>query len=85
MLQRRLIRVLVPYSRTTGASAHAQKVVSPGPASINDLRAAQVAARRHSETAMPPLAQFLVWIVMDLVGGSLAALIITREHKEGST
>jgi uncharacterized membrane protein YeaQ/YmgE (transglycosylase-associated protein family) len=30
---------------------------------------------------MPPLAQFIVWIVMGLVGGSLAGLVITRERK----
>jgi uncharacterized membrane protein YeaQ/YmgE (transglycosylase-associated protein family) len=30
---------------------------------------------------MPSLAQFTVWIVMGLVGGSLAGLVITRERK----
>ena len=30
---------------------------------------------------MPSLAQLIVWIVMGLVGGSLAGLIITRECK----
>ena len=30
---------------------------------------------------MPSLAQFIVWIVMGLVGGSLAGLVITRERK----
>ena len=30
---------------------------------------------------MPALAQLIVWIVMGLVGGSLAGLIITRERK----
>ncbi len=30
---------------------------------------------------MPSLAQFITWIVMDLLGGSLAGLIITRERK----
>ena len=29
---------------------------------------------------MPSLAQFIVWIVMGLLGGSLAGLIITRER-----
>src|SRR5215831_18625861 len=33
------------------------------------------------EIAMPSLAQLIVWIVMGLVGGSLAGLIITRERK----
>ena len=30
---------------------------------------------------MPVLAQFITWIVMGLLGGSLAGLIITRERK----
>ena len=30
---------------------------------------------------MPSLAQFITWIVMGLLGGSLAGLIITRERK----
>ena len=30
---------------------------------------------------MPSLVQFIVWIVMGLVGGSLAGLVITRERK----
>ena len=30
---------------------------------------------------MPSLAQLIVWIVMGLVGGSLAGLIITRDRK----
>jgi uncharacterized membrane protein YeaQ/YmgE (transglycosylase-associated protein family) len=30
---------------------------------------------------VPSLAQLIVWIVMGLVGGSLAGLIITRERK----
>jgi uncharacterized membrane protein YeaQ/YmgE (transglycosylase-associated protein family) len=30
---------------------------------------------------MPSLAQFIVWIVMGLLGGSLAGLIMTRERK----
>jgi uncharacterized membrane protein YeaQ/YmgE (transglycosylase-associated protein family) len=30
---------------------------------------------------MPSLAEFTVWIVMGLVGGSLAGLVITRERK----
>jgi uncharacterized membrane protein YeaQ/YmgE (transglycosylase-associated protein family) len=30
---------------------------------------------------MPSLAQLIVWIVMGLVGGSLAGLIIARERK----
>ena len=30
---------------------------------------------------MPSLAQVIVWIIMGLVGGSLAGLIITRERK----
>jgi uncharacterized membrane protein YeaQ/YmgE (transglycosylase-associated protein family) len=30
---------------------------------------------------MPSLAQLTVWIVMGLVGGSLAGLLITRERK----
>ena len=30
---------------------------------------------------MPSLAQLIIWIVMGLVGGSLAGLIITRERK----
>ena len=30
---------------------------------------------------MPSLAEFTVWIVMGLVGGSLAELVITRERK----
>jgi uncharacterized membrane protein YeaQ/YmgE (transglycosylase-associated protein family) len=34
-----------------------------------------------SKTAMPTFAEFIVWIVMGLVGGSLAGLIITRERK----
>jgi hypothetical protein len=29
---------------------------------------------------MPTLAQFITWIVMGLLGGSLAGLIITRER-----
>jgi uncharacterized membrane protein YeaQ/YmgE (transglycosylase-associated protein family) len=33
------------------------------------------------EIAMPSLAQLIVWIVMGLVGGSLAGPIITRERK----
>jgi uncharacterized membrane protein YeaQ/YmgE (transglycosylase-associated protein family) len=33
------------------------------------------------EIAMPSLAQLIVWIVIGLVGGSLAGLIITRERK----
>ena len=30
---------------------------------------------------MPSLAQFITWIVMGLLGGSLAGLIVTRERK----
>ena len=30
---------------------------------------------------MPSLAQFITWIVMGLLGGTLAGLIITRERK----
>jgi uncharacterized membrane protein YeaQ/YmgE (transglycosylase-associated protein family) len=30
---------------------------------------------------MPSLAQFIVWIVMGLMGGSLAGFLITRERK----
>ena len=30
---------------------------------------------------MPSLAQFITWIVMGLLGGSLVGLVITREHK----
>jgi uncharacterized membrane protein YeaQ/YmgE (transglycosylase-associated protein family) len=30
---------------------------------------------------MPSLAQFIVWIVMGLLGGSLAGLLVTRERK----
>jgi uncharacterized membrane protein YeaQ/YmgE (transglycosylase-associated protein family) len=30
---------------------------------------------------MPSVAQFIVWIVMGLLGGSLAGLIMTRERK----
>jgi uncharacterized membrane protein YeaQ/YmgE (transglycosylase-associated protein family) len=30
---------------------------------------------------MPTLAEFIVWIVMGLLGGSLAGLVITRERK----
>jgi uncharacterized membrane protein YeaQ/YmgE (transglycosylase-associated protein family) len=30
---------------------------------------------------MPSLAEFTVWIVMGLIGGSLAGLVITRERK----
>ena len=30
---------------------------------------------------MPSLAQFITWIAMGLLGGSLAGLIITRERK----
>ena len=30
---------------------------------------------------MPSLAQLTVWIVMGLVGGSLAGLLVTRERK----
>jgi uncharacterized membrane protein YeaQ/YmgE (transglycosylase-associated protein family) len=33
------------------------------------------------EIAMPSLAQLIVWIVMGLLGGSLAGLIITRERE----
>ena len=31
---------------------------------------------------MPTLAQFVVWIVVGLIGGSLAGLVITR-HRQG--
>ena len=30
---------------------------------------------------MPSLAQFITWIVMGLLGGSLAGLMVTRERK----
>ena len=30
---------------------------------------------------MPSLAQFITWIVMGLLGGSLAGLVITRQRK----
>jgi uncharacterized membrane protein YeaQ/YmgE (transglycosylase-associated protein family) len=30
---------------------------------------------------MPSLAQFITWIVMGMLGGSLAGLIITRQRK----
>jgi uncharacterized membrane protein YeaQ/YmgE (transglycosylase-associated protein family) len=30
---------------------------------------------------MPSLAQAIVWIIVGLVGGSLAALMLTRERK----
>ena len=30
---------------------------------------------------MPSLAQVIVWIIVGLLGGSLAALVITRERK----
>ena len=30
---------------------------------------------------MPSIAQFIVWIVMGLLGGSLAGFIMTRERK----
>jgi hypothetical protein len=51
--------------------------------SISGLRHSARLVCRSSKTgdAMPSLAQFIVWIVMGLLGGSLAGLIMTRERK----
>jgi uncharacterized membrane protein YeaQ/YmgE (transglycosylase-associated protein family) len=35
----------------------------------------------HTNLAMPSLAQFVVWIVVGLLAGSIAGLIITWERK----
>jgi uncharacterized membrane protein YeaQ/YmgE (transglycosylase-associated protein family) len=36
---------------------------------------------QEQESVMPSLAQVIVWIIVGLLGGSLAGLMITRERK----
>jgi uncharacterized membrane protein YeaQ/YmgE (transglycosylase-associated protein family) len=38
-------------------------------------------AAQKQETLMPSIDQVIVWIIIGLLGGSLAGLIITRERK----